>query len=74
VYPEKKELVGNLKRAGGEWTPHCQPEPTLVHDFGDKELGKVISYGVYDVGKNRGRVSVGIAHGTSDFPIDSILS
>ena len=31
-----------------------------THDFPDKELGKVAPYGVYDVGGNRGWVSVGL--------------
>src|SRR5439155_374396 len=74
VDTKKKELVGNFKNAGREWQPQGQPEKALVHDFEDKELGKVIPYGVYDVGKNSGWVSVGIDHDTSDFAIDSILS
>jgi Rhodopirellula transposase DDE domain len=28
-----------------------------VHDFEDKELGKVVPYGVYDVGANAGWVA-----------------
>lgn len=74
VDTKKKELVGNFKNAGREWQPEGQPEKTRVHDFADKELGKVIPYGVYDIGQNRGWVSVGIDHDTSDFAIDSILS
>jgi len=74
VDTKKKELVGNFKNAGREWQPQGQPEKALVHDFEDKELGKVIPYGVYDVGKNSGWVSVGMDHDTSDFAIDSILS
>ena len=73
VDTKKKELVGSFKNAGREWQPQGQPEKTLVHDFEDKDLGKVVPYGVYDVGKNSGWVSVGIDHHTSDFAIDSIL-
>jgi hypothetical protein len=46
----------------------------LVHDFPDKEPGKAISYGIYDVGRNEGRVSVGIDHDTAEFAGDSILA
>ena len=46
----------------------------MLHDFPDKELGKVIPYGIYDVGGNQGWVSVGIDHDTSEFAIDSILA
>ena len=35
-----------------------------MHDFVDKELGKAIPYGVYDIGANVGCVSVGINHDT----------
>jgi transposase len=74
VDTKKKELVGNFKNGGREWNPQGAPQETLVHDFQDKELGKAIPYGVYDVGKNSGWVSVGIDHDTSDFAVDSILS
>jgi transposase len=74
VDTKKKELVGNFKNNGREWQPQGAPQETNVHDFLDKELGKVIPYGVYDVTDNSGWVSVGIDHDTADFAIDSILS
>lgn len=74
VDTKKKELVGDFKNAGREWQPQGQPEQTRVHDFLDKDLGKAIPYGVYDLADNSGWVSVGIDHDTSEFAIDSILS
>ncbi len=74
VDTKKKELVGNFKNGGREWQPQGAPQETMVHDFQDKELGKAIPYGVYDVADNSGWVSVGIDHDTADFAIDSILS
>jgi len=74
VDTKKKALVGNFKNDGREWQPQGAPQETNVHDFLDKELGKVIPYGVYDVTDNSGWVSVGIDHDTADFAIDSILS
>jgi hypothetical protein len=74
VDTKKKELVGNFKNGGREWQPQGEPERTLVHDFADKELGKIIPYGVYDVATNSGWVSVGMDHDTSDFAVDSILA
>jgi len=71
---KKKELVGNFKNAGREWQPKGEPERTAVHDFADRELGKIIPYGIYDIQDNSGWVSVGIDHDTADFAIDSILS
>ena len=74
VDTKKKELVGNFSNGGQEWQPQGEPERTLLHDFPDQELGKVIPYGIYDVGQNQGWVSVGIDHDTAEFAMDSILS
>jgi len=74
VDTKKKELVGNFSNRGQEWQPQGEPQKTLVHDFPDKELGKIIPYGIYDVGRNQGWVSVGIDHDTAEFAIDSILA
>ena len=43
-----------------------------VHDFEDKDLGKVVPYGVYDVTANAGFVSVGITSDTAQFAVQSI--
>src|SRR6185437_6096547 len=56
VDTKKKELVGGFKNGGREWQPSGQPEQVLVHDFMDKELGKAIPYGVYDVTGDQGMV------------------
>ncbi|MDD5207091.1 MAG: ISAzo13 family transposase [Desulfobacterales bacterium] len=74
VDTKKKELVGDFKNNGSEWQPKNQPEEVRVHDFEDKELGKVTPYGVYDIAKNEGWVTVGTDHDTSDFAIDTILA
>ena len=72
VDTKKKELVGDFKNAGREWRPEGQPEEVRVHDFQDKELGKAIPYGVYDITHNQGWVSVGIDHDTAHFAARSI--
>ena len=43
-----------------------------MHDFVDKEKGKVAPYGVYDVTDNTGFVSVGITCDTAEFAVQSI--
>jgi len=43
-----------------------------MHDFMDKELGKVAPYGIYDLSKNEGWVNVGIDHDTASFAVESI--
>ena len=72
VDTKKKELVGDFKNAGQEWHPKGQPPAVRVHDFQDKELGKAIPYGVYDLSANAGWVSVGIDHDTPEFAVESI--
>jgi len=72
VDTKKKELVGDFKNAGRQWRPKGQPEEVRVHDFKIKELGKAIPYGVYDLAKNVGWVSVGIDHDTATFAVNTI--
>ena len=60
VDTKKKELVGNYKNGGSDYRPKGDPQRVKAHDFEDKELGKVVPYGVYDVAANIGFVSVGI--------------
>lgn len=72
VDTKKKELVGDFKNAGQEWHPKGEPEEVRVHDFKIKELGKVSPYGVYDLTKNDGLVSVGIDHDTAAFAVATI--
>ena len=67
VDTKKKELVGEFKNAGQEWQPRGHPETVKVHDFPDQQLGKAIPYGVYDLDRNEGWVSVGIDHDTAPF-------
>ena len=73
VDAKKKELIGRFKNGGREWNPAGQPEEVNVHDFADPKLGKAIPYGVYDVGRNTGWVSVGQDHDTASFAVASIL-
>ncbi len=72
VDTKKKELVGDFQNKGQEWHPQGNPEKVRVHDFIDKELGKVAPYGVYDLTKNNGWVSVGIDHDTAAFAVAAI--
>jgi hypothetical protein len=69
---KKKELIGNFKNGGKEWMPAGKPCAVKVHDFVDKKLGKAIPYGVYDVAKNKGFVSVGIDKDTAQFAVETM--
>ena len=72
VDTKKKENVGDFKNGGREWRRKGRPPEVRVHDFIDKELGKVAPYGVYDLADNVGWVGVGISHDTAEFAVGTI--
>ena len=72
VDTKKKELVGDFKNPGKEWRPKGSPERVRVHDFIIREQGKAIPYGVYDLARDEGWVSVGVDHDTASFAVNSI--
>jgi transposase len=72
VDAKKRELVGNYRNPGREWRPEGTPQRVRTHDFRDKELGVAIPYGVYDLTRNDGWVSVGIDHNTAEFATESV--
>jgi biotin operon repressor len=71
---KKKELIGNYKNAGAEWSAAGKPVEVNVHDFEDKTLGKAIPYGLYETAGNEGYVSVGVSHETAGFAVATIRS
>src|SRR3954462_193089 len=72
VDTKKKELVGRYRNGGREWRPKGEPEEVKVHDFIDKDLGKAIPYGIYDLAADAGWVSVGVDHDTAEFAVESL--
>ena len=72
VDTKKKELIGDFKNPGREWRPKGSPE--RVHDFIIPEQGKAVPYGVYDLSRDEGWVSVGIDHDTASFSVNAIRS
>src|SRR5512145_2725793 len=72
VDTKKKELVGNFRNGGSDYRPQGQPARVNVHDFADKELGKAVPYGVYDVAANEAFVSLGITADTAEFAVAAI--
>lgn len=72
VDTKKKELVGDFKNAGQEYRPKGDPQKVRVHDFVIPELGRANPYGVFDLAKNVGWVSVGVDHDTAAFAVESI--
>jgi len=72
VDTKKKELIGEYKNGGSDYRATGCPDVVKVHDFVDKELGKVSPYGIYDIAANAGWVSVGIDHDTAAFAVNTI--
>ena len=56
----KKELLGEFKNGGSDYSPQ------------GRELGKLVPYGIYDIGANDGYVSHGIDHDTGQFAVNSV--
>lgn len=71
VDTKKKELIGNFRNPGQEWSQ----EATAVndHDFEQDALGKAVPYGVYDLTHNRGYVYVGQSADTPQFAVEAIV-
>ena len=72
VDAKKKEMVGPFKNAGRTWRPKGKPKEVNTKDFPSLAQGKALPYGVYDSGRNRAVVNVGVTHDTAEFAVESI--
>ncbi len=72
VDTKKKELIGNYKNAGRELRSSGRPILVNTHDFPDEQQGKAVPYGVYDIARDEGYVSVGVSGDTAQFSVASI--
>jgi hypothetical protein len=67
---KKKELIGNFKKPGRTW---CRKSPEVEeYDFPSLAVCRAVPFGVYDVGRNVGYVTVGVSNDTSEFAITAI--
>jgi hypothetical protein len=69
---KKKENIGNFRNNGRTYQPQGNPIQVPDHDFPLKEPGKVTPFGVYNIFKNQGFVSVGISGDTAVFAVQSM--
>jgi hypothetical protein len=74
VDTKKKELVGEFKAVGREWARSGEPVQVNTHDFPSHAKGKAIPYGVYDLARNEGWISVGVSRDTAQFAVASIAA
>lgn len=70
VDTKKKELIGEFRAAGAEW--RRAPREVLMYDFPSDARGKAVPYGIYDVARNTGYVSLGVSHDTPRFAVAAI--
>ena len=67
---KKTELIGNFKNRGQVWRRTHRDVNT--YDFLSLALGKAIPYGIYDIRRNCGFISVGTSHDTAEFALAAI--
>jgi hypothetical protein len=70
VDTKKKEFIGDFKNNGRVW---CREAAEVnQYDFSTSAECLAVPYGVYDVGRNKGFVVVGVSHNTPSFAAASI--
>jgi DDE family transposase len=69
---KKKELIGNYRPEGKTW----RREPIEVEDSFFASYAKCIAvpFGIYDVAKNAGYVTVGISGNTAEFAVNCLVN
>ena len=70
VDTKKKELIGPFRNRGRTW---CRSAAEVNdHDFTSLAECRAVPFGIYDVGSNRGHVTVGVSNDTSAFAVKAI--
>ena len=67
---KSRELIGRFHQSGQRWNP--EPIEVFDHDFPSAAEGVGIPYGIYDLLRNEGFISLGISKDTSEFAVDSL--
>jgi Rhodopirellula transposase DDE domain len=67
---KKKELIGPFRNHGRAWCR--QPDEVHEHDFTSAAEFRAVPFGVYDLGRNEGYVTVGISNDTPEFAVNAI--
>lgn len=71
VDTKKKELIGAFANRGQDWHEKGEGPDVLTYDF-PNGVPKAVPYGVYDLTRNDGWVSVGISGDTAEFSTATI--
>src|ERR1700686_4882827 len=68
---KKKELIGNYRREGRSWRKKAREVESY---FASHAQCVAVPFGIYDLGKNTGYVTVGISHNTAEFAANCLVS
>jgi len=68
---KKKELIGNYKRDGKSWSKEAIEVDSY---FAGQRQCVAVPFGIYDVGRNLGYVTVGISHNTAEFAVNCLVN
>lgn len=71
VDTKKKELIGNYRREGKSW---CREAIEVDSHFASCAQCVAVPFGIYDLARNAGYVTVGISHNTAEFAVNCLAS
>jgi hypothetical protein len=71
VDTKKKELIGNYRRAGQTW---CREPIAVDAHFASYAQCVAVPFGIYDLARNAGYVTVGISHNTAEFAVNCVMN
>ena len=72
--PRRRSWSGSSRTAAASTSRAGNPNESACTTSPDKDLGKAIPYGIYDVSANTGWVTVGTDHDTSAFAVATLRS
>jgi hypothetical protein len=70
VDTKKKELIGEFRNNGRAW--RRQAEEVHEHDFPGMAECRAVPYGIYDVARNEGFVTVGVSNATPEYAVQCL--
>lgn len=67
---KKKEYLGAFHRSGSVFSTSALP--CYDHDFNSFAAGKIVPWGVYDLGRNEGHLFIGTSGDTAEFNVECL--
>jgi hypothetical protein len=72
VDTKHKELIGDFLNPGKMWCKHAAE--VNEHDFTSTAECRAVPFGIYDIPRNEGHVTVGISNDTPEFAVNAIVT